>query len=311
MEFKHSPVMLRECIEALNIKEDGTYIDCTLGGGGHFTEIAKWLSEDGRLIGIDKDADAIEAYKKRNMKTRCEIDIVKSDFKDIKEVARELKLEGVDGILMDLGVSSYQLDEASRGFSYKNDAPLDMRMDREQKFTAETVVNDYSKEELARIIREYSDERWAGRIATAIVKERETSRIESTVRLSEIVKGAIPAAARRTGPHPAKRTFQAIRIEVNGELKMLEKALKDAKSILNKNGRLAVISFHSLEDRIVKKWIQDELHPCVCPKDIPVCTCNRRSDIIIAGKIVYPPKAEIDSNPRARSAKLRVIERVA
>lgn len=303
--------MLRECIEALNIKEDGTYIDCTLGGGGHFTEIAKWLSEDGRLIGIDKDADAIEAYKKRNMKTRCEIDIVKSDFKDIKEVARELKLEGVDGILMDLGVSSYQLDEASRGFSYKNDAPLDMRMDREQKFTAETVVNDYSKEELARIIREYSDERWAGRIATAIVKERETSRIESTVRLSEIVKGAIPAAARRTGPHPAKRTFQAIRIEVNGELKMLEKALKDAKSILNKNGRLAVISFHSLEDRIVKKWIQDELHPCVCPKDIPVCTCNRRSDIIIVGKIVYPPKAEIDSNPRARSAKLRVIERVA
>lgn len=303
--------MLRECIEALNIKEDGTYIDCTLGGGGHFTEIAKWLSEDGRLIGIDKDADAIEAYKKRNMKTRCEIDIVKSDFKDIKEVARELKLEGVDGILMDLGVSSYQLDEASRGFSYKNDAPLDMRMDREQKFTAETVVNAYSKEELARIIREYSDERWAGRIATAIVKERETSRIESTVRLSEIVKGAIPAAARRTGPHPAKRTFQAIRIEVNGELKMLEKALKDAKSILNKNGRLAVISFHSLEDRIVKKWIQDELHPCVCPKDIPVCTCNRRSDIIIVGKIVYPPKAEIDSNPRARSAKLRVIERVA
>lgn len=303
--------MLRECIEALNIKEDGTYIDCTLGGGGHFTEIAKGLSEDGRLIGIDKDADAIEAYKKRNRKTRCEIDIVKSDFKDIKEVARELELEGVDGILMDLGVSSYQLDEASRGFSYKNDAPLDMRMDREQKFTAETVVNDYSKEELARIIREYSDERWAGRIATAIVKERETSRIESTVRLSEIVKGAIPAAARRTGPHPAKRTFQAIRIEVNGELKMLEKALKDAKSILNKNGRLAVISFHSLEDRIVKKWIQDELHPCVCPKDIPVCTCNRRSDIIIVGKIVYPPKAEIDSNPRARSAKLRVIERVA
>lgn len=311
MEFKHSPVMLRECIEALNIKEDGTYIDCTLGGGGHFTEIAKGLSKDGRLIGIDKDADAIEAYKKRNRKTRCEIDIVKSDFKDIKEVARELKLEGVDGILMDLGVSSYQLDEASRGFSYKNDAPLDMRMDREQKFTAETVVNDYSEEELARIIREYSDERWAGRIATAIVKERETSRIESTVRLSEIVKGAIPAAARRTGPHPAKRTFQAIRIEVNGELKMLEKALKDAKSILNKNGRLAVISFHSLEDRIVKKWIQDELHPCVCPKDIPVCTCNRRSDIIIVGKIVYPPKAEIDSNPRARSAKLRVIERVA
>ena len=303
--------MLHECIEALNIKEDGTYIDCTLGGGGHFTEIAKRLSEDGRLIGIDKDADAIDAYRRRNVNTRCKVDIVKSDFKDIREVAAKTGIDGADGILMDLGVSSYQLDKASRGFSYKNDAPLDMRMDREQKFTAKTVVNEYSKEELTRVIREYSDEKWAARIAATIIREREEAEIESTARLSEIIKEAIPAATRRTGPHPAKRTFQAIRIEVNGELGMLEKTLKDAKAILNKNGRLAVISFHSLEDRIVKKWIQDELHPCICPKDIPVCACNRRSDIITVGKIICPSVDELDRNPRARSAKLRVIERVA
>ena len=251
MEFNHVSVLLNECLEALNIKEDGIYVDCTLGGAGHSSQIVKRLSNEGRLIGIDQDKDALRAAGER-LHNFSNVTFVHNNFHNIGAILEELEIEKVDGILMDLGVSSYQLDEGERGFSYMKDAPLDMRMNRENNFSAYDVVNDYSEEELYRIIRDYGEEKFAKRIANFIVTRRSEKNIETTLELVEIIKNAIPAKARREGPHPAKRTFQAIRIEVNSELSILNKAIEDGVNKLNKGGRMAIITFHSLEDRIVK-----------------------------------------------------------
>ena len=256
MEFNHVSVLLNECLEGLNIKENGIYVDGTLGGAGHSSEILKRLSKEGRLIGIDQDTDALKAAKER-LKDYSNVTFVHSNFSNIENVLNNLNIDGVDGILMDLGVSSYQLDEGERGFSYMKDAPLDMRMNRENDFSAYNVVNEYSEEDLYRIIRDYGEEKFAKRIASFIVENRQEKNIETTLELVEIIKNAIPAKARREGPHPAKRTFQAIRIEVNSELSILNKTIEDGVEKLNKGGRMAIITFHSLEDRIVKNKFRD------------------------------------------------------
>ena len=311
MEFKHVSVLLDECLEALNIKEDGIYVDCTLGGAGHSSQILKRLSNEGRLIGIDQDTDAIKAAKER-LKDYSNVTFVHNNFYNIGEIIDGLDLEaGVDGILMDLGVSSYQLDKGERGFSYMQDAPLDMRMNRENDFSAYEVVNEYSEEELYRIIRDYGEEKFAKRIANFIVTRRTEKPIETTLELVELIKDAIPAKARREGPHPAKRTFQAIRIEVNSELSILNKAIEDGVRQLNKGGRMAIITFHSLEDRIVKNKFRDLAVACRCPKEFPICVCNGKAQVkVISRKAIEPTKEEVEMNPRSRSAKLRVIEKL-
>lgn len=310
MEFKHVSVLLDECIEGLNIKEDGIYVDCTLGGAGHSSEIIKRLSKDGTLIGIDQDKDALKAAGER-LKDYENKKLVHSNFYQIGSVIEELGLEGVDGILMDLGVSSYQLDNAERGFSYMKDAPLDMRMNRDDEFSAYDVVNSYSEEELGKIIRNYGEDKFAKRIANFIVKAREEKPIESTLELVEIIKNAIPAKARREGPHPAKRTFQAIRIEVNGELRILNKTMEDGVKKLNKGGRMCIITFHSLEDRIVKLKFRELADPCTCPKEFPICNCGKTPEVkLIKRKAIEPTKEEVEANPRSRSAKLRIIEKL-
>ena len=310
MEFKHVSVLLDECINALNIKEDGIYVDCTLGGAGHSSEIVKRLSSDGRLIGFDQDKDALKAAGER-LKDYKNVTYVHSNFYAIYDVLTDLGIDGVDGILMDLGVSSYQLDNGERGFSYMQDAPLDMRMNRENEFSAYEIVNTYSEEELYRIIKEYGEEKFAKRIASFIVKNREEKNIETTLELVEIIKAAIPAKARREGPHPAKRTFQAIRIEVNSELSILNKTIEDGVGKLNKGGRMAIITFHSLEDRIVKNKFRDLAVSCRCPKEFPVCVCGEKAKVkVISRKAIEPTKEEVDINPRSRSAKLRVIEKL-
>lgn len=312
MEFSHVPVLYEECIKALDIKPDGIYVDGTLGGAGHASGVCTKLGKDGLFIGIDRDIDALNASQKRLLDsgTPCVKKFVQSNYADIKFVLRDLGIENIDGALLDLGVSSFQLDNPERGFSYMHDAPLDMRMNASDKFTAEDVVNDYSEKDLVRIIKDYGEEKWAARIAQFICDARSEERITTTGKLVEIIKAAIPAAARREGPHPAKRTFQAIRIEVNDELGALERAVSDFIDVLAPGGRLAIITFHSLEDRIVKDIFKNRLNPCTCPPEFPVCVCGKKPDVKkITGKPILPSDLELENNPRARSAKLRVIEK--
>ncbi|MEG1004219.1 16S rRNA (cytosine(1402)-N(4))-methyltransferase RsmH [Clostridium sp.] len=310
MEFKHVSVLLNECLEGLDIKEDGKYVDCTLGGAGHSSEIIKRLSKDGLLIGIDQDKDALKAAGKRLEEYDNKV-LVHNNFHNIGEIIDELGVGKVDGILMDLGVSSYQLDEGERGFSYMKDAPLDMRMNRDIDFSAYDIINGYSETELYKIIKDYGEERFAKRIASFIVTRRAEKPIETTLELVDIIKSAIPAKLRREGPHPAKRTFQAIRIEVNGELRILNKAIEDGVSKLNKGGRMAIITFHSLEDRIVKLKFRELANPCTCPREFPICNCGKVATVkLIKRKAIEPSEEEVLENPRSRSAKLRVIERI-
>ena len=311
MEFKHVSVLFEECMEYLRIRPDGVYADGTLGGGGHSEGICKRLDDAGCLIGIDRDEDAIEAARGRLEKYSCEKHFVQSNYADIAGVLESLGFAGLDGAILDLGVSSFQLDNKNRGFSYMQDAPLDMRMDRGSELTAEKVVNEYSRKELSEIIRRYGEEKWASRIAGFIENARKERPITTTNQLVEIIKAAIPASARREGPHPAKRTFQAIRIEVNDELGQLKRAVEEFIKVLKPGGRLCIITFHSLEDRIVKEAFAKHADPCTCPKDLPVCVCGKKPDITkVTSKPVVPGPEELEANPRARSAKLRVAEKI-
>lgn len=311
MEFNHKSVLFDECMEHLDIKPGGIYVDGTLGGGGHSSGICERLGSEGLLIGIDRDEDALAAAKERLAEYQCKKLFVQSNYSDIKDVLSENGIDGIDGALLDLGVSSFQLDNADRGFSYMQTAPLDMRMNRRDGLTAYDVVNTYSRQELTDIIKKYGEEKWASRIATFITDRRKEKPIENTEELVEIIKAAIPAKARREGPHPAKRTFQAIRIEVNDELGQLKKAVGDFCDVLNPGGRLCIISFHSLEDRIVKDIFNERFDPCICPKDFPVCVCGRKPQIKkITKKPIVAGEDELEENPRARSAKLRVAEKI-
>ncbi len=308
MEFKHVSVLLDECLEGLNIKDNGTYVDCTLGGAGHTGEILKQL-KNGKLIGIDQDQDAL-ANAKVKLKDYPQVTLVHDNFENLKQILDRVAPDGVDGVLMDLGVSSYQLDQGERGFSYMKDAPLDMRMNREDVLSAYEVVNTYDEAAIARIIRDYGEENWAKRIAQFIVKRREAGPIETTFELVEVIKKAIPAKARRDGPHPAKRTFQAIRIEVNRELAIIRQTILDAVEALKPEGRLAIITFHSLEDRIVKSTYRELMDPCNCPKPMP-CICGKKPTVkVLTKKPILPSEEEITENPRSRSAKLRVLEKI-
>ena len=309
MEFTHKSVLLDECIEALNIRPDGVYVDGTLGRAGHSREIVQKLTT-GRLICIDRDMAAIDAAKERLAPWMERVTLVHGNFADLGEVLREKEIAGVDGMLFDLGVSSPQLDDASRGFSYMQDAPLDMRMDKTAALTAYEVVNAWSYEELRRILFEYGEERYAPAIAKAIVRARETRPVETTLELVDLIKSAMPPAALREKQHPAKRSFQAIRIAVNGELDALPPMLKSATEALNPGGRLAVITFHSLEDRIVKRAMQDMARGCTCPPEFPVCICGKKPKLkLLTRKPIVSGEAELEENPRARSAKLRVAEK--
>lgn len=310
MEFKHTSVLLNEVLENLNVRPDGIYADGTLGGGGHAAAICAQLSQKGIFIGIDRDRDALAAAALTLQPFPCRIHLVHRTYEEVGAALADLGIEQIDGALLDLGVSSYQLDNPERGFSYMNDGALDMRMNDADPRTAALVVNTATQQELARILRVYGEERWAARIASFIVEARKKAPIETTFQLVEIVKAAIPAAARREGPHPAKRTFQALRIEVNDELGQLERAIDRFIDVLAPGGRLAVITFHSLEDRIVKETFRRREQPCTCPKEFPVCVCGKVSDVRrVTGKPILPDPEEIESNPRSRSAKLRVIEK--
>ena len=310
MKFEHVSVLLNESIEGLNIKKDGIYVDGTLGGAGHSKEIVKRL-DNGRLIGIDQDINAINKAKEELKDYSDKVTIVQSNFRNIKEVLKELNIEKVDGVLLDLGVSSHQLDVAERGFSYNQDAPLDMRMDTSQDLTAWDVVNRYSEEEIHKIIREYGEENWASRIAKFIVEERRENTIDTTEQLVSVIKKAVPKGARSGGPHPAKRTFQAIRIEVNKELEILRDSVLDICDSLKPGGRVCIITFHSLEDRIIKKAYKELNKDCICPPELPICMCNHRRKLkIITRKPIISNEIELENNRRARSAKLRVAERV-
>lgn len=309
MKFKHISVLLNETIDSLNIKPEGIYVDCTLGGGGHSTEILKRLSPQGRLIGIDQDNDALKAASEK-LKEYKNVTYVHNNFYNIDDILEELNINEVDGIMMDLGVSSYQLDEASRGFSYMSEAPLDMRMDRSKSFSAYDVINSYSEQELFKVIIEYGEDSFARNIARSIVKKRKDKPIETTKELVEIIDKAIPNKFKKNG-HPAKKTFQAIRIEVNKELDILDKAINDSVNRLKKGGRLSIITFHSLEDRIVKNKFKQLQNPCTCPPDFPVCVCGKKPVInIITRKPVEPTEEEKKENSRSKSAKLRVCEKI-
>lgn len=309
MEFKHIPVLLKETIDSLNIKQDGIYVDCTLGGGGHSLEILKRLSDKGKLIAIDQDISAIN-WSEERLKNFKNIIYVHNNFYNIQQILKELKIDKVDGVIMDLGVSSYQLDEGKRGFSYMKDAPLDMRMNRDSSLSAYEIVNRYNEEELCRIIRDYGEENFSRRIAKFIVKAREEFPISTTLQLVDIIKKAIPLKFQKEG-HPAKRTFQAIRIEVNEELKILDKAVEDSVANLNTGGRIAVITFHSLEDRIIKSKFKMLENPCTCPADFPICVCGKKSIVkIINKKPIVPTEEEKSINPRSKSSKLRIAERI-
>ncbi|NLD19304.1 MAG: 16S rRNA (cytosine(1402)-N(4))-methyltransferase RsmH [Clostridiales bacterium] len=311
MDFKHVPVLYEECLESLAIKLDGVYVDGTLGGGGHAFGIGSKLSEKGMLIGIDRDEDALDAAARRLEPLGCDKVLVQSTYAEIRDVLEELGVQGIDGALLDIGVSSFQLDNRERGFSYMHDAPLDMRMNKEDSFSAYDVVNKYDKTQLTKVIRKYGEEKWASRISDFIINRRKTEEVRTTGQLVDIIKAAIPASARREGPHPAKRTFQAIRIEVNGELEQLQKAVDEFCDVLLPGGRLCIITFHSLEDRIVKECFNRRLNPCTCPKEFPVCVCGKKPDVIkVTGKPIISGKDELEENPRARSAKLRVIEKM-
>ena len=310
MVFHHIPVMMGEVISHLNLKQGGTYVDCTLGGGGHTLEIIKKIQPGGRVIGIDQDPSALEAARERLKGFEPSVTFVHSNFYRLKEMFVELGLDKTDGVLFDLGVSSPQLDAGERGFSYMQDAPLDMRMNPGDAVTAQTIVNEMTEQELTTIIRDYGEEKWARRIARFIVDYRENHPICKTGELVEIIKKAIPAGARREGPHPAKRTFQALRIAVNDELNRFEGALQDAVDILKPGGRVCVISFHSLEDRIAKEVFREMAKSCVCPPGLPICRCNKKQLVrVITKKPVLPTSEETEVNPRARSAKLRAAEK--
>jgi 16S rRNA (cytosine1402-N4)-methyltransferase len=309
MEFSHRSVLLDECIEGLAIRPDGIYVDGTAGGGGHSFAIASRL-KDGRLIAIDRDEAAIRAAGERLAPLGERATVVRSNFYEVAQVLDDLQIDKIDGLLLDLGVSSHQFDEAERGFSYRNDAPLDMRMDRRQQKSAFEVVNTYSEEELKRILFEYGEERFAGRIAARIVRERENAPIRTTFELSELIKAAMPAAA-RDGGHPAKRSFQAIRIEVNGELDVIAPTIESAVSRMRKGGRIAIITFHSLEDRIVKQAFAKLATGCTCPKSLPVCVCGNQPKVrLVSKKPILPSEQELLENPRSHSAKLRVVEKL-
>jgi len=312
MDFNHKPVLLDECIESLNIKSNGTYLDGTLGGAGHSLKILDRLDK-GTLVGIDQDEFAIETAGERLRRARsnAKIVLIKGNFRNMAQLLRENGIDGVDGILLDIGVSSHQLDEAQRGFSYNQDAPLDMRMDRSRELDAAAIVNTYDEKELRDIIREYGEEKWAARIASFVVKARETGRIETTGQLTDIIKAAIPAKARRDGPHPAKRTFQALRIAVNDELGALTDAIDSAVQILKPEGRLSIITFHSLEDRIVKNEFNKREKPCTCPPSFPVCVCGKKPELkVLTRKPILPSQEELALNPRSRSAKLRTAQKI-
>ena len=309
-EFYHVSVLLQECIDGLNIKPDGIYVDGTLGGAGHSSQIAARLTT-GRLIGIDRDQVALKAAGERLAPFGDRVTLVHSNFCEIKQVLQDLGIPGVDGILLDLGVSSPQLDDGERGFSYMADAPLDMRMNRKDALTAYHVVNQWSFEELRRILFDYGEERYAPKIASAICARREVKPIETTLELVDIIRGAMPAAALREKQHPAKRSFQAIRIAVNDELGSVEKVMRDAVDCLNPGGRLAIITFHSLEDRIVKVGMADAAKGCTCPPNFPVCVCGKQPKVkLISRKPIVSGDEELERNPRARSAKLRVCEKL-
>ena len=311
MEFNHYSVLLNETIENLNIKPDGIYVDGTLGGGGHAYQVASRLSEKGRLIGIDQDADAIAAAGERLKEFGDKITIIRSNYANMKEELHRIGVEKVDGIVLDLGVSSFQLDTPERGFTYRDEnAPLDMRMDDRQSLTAKDIVNGYSEMDLYRIIRDYGEDKFAKNIAKHIVQERAKKPIETTGELTEIIRASIPMKVQVTGGHPAKRTFQAIRIEVNQELTVLSESLDGMIDLLNDGGRLCVITFHSLEDRIVKNIFRKNEHPCTCPPEFPVCVCGKKSKgTVVTRKPILPGEEEMETNPRSKSAKLRVFEK--
>ena len=309
MEFKHKSVLLNETIDGLNIKPDGIYVDGTLGGGGHAYEVCRRLGEKGSIVGIDQDAAAIEAASARLKDFGEKVTIVRSNYCDMKSKLHELGIDKVDGIVLDLGVSSYQLDTAERGFSYREDAPLDMRMDTRQKMTARDIVNDYTEADLYRVIRDYGEDKFAKNIAKHIVQARAVKPVETTAELSEIIRASIPMKFQKKSGHPAKRTFQAIRIELNRELDVLRDSLDDMIDLLNPGGRLCIITFHSLEDRIVKSAVRKNENPCTCPPDFPVCVCGKKSKgSIITKKPILPSEEELEYNSRSKSAKLRIFE---
>ena len=312
MEFNHYSVLLNETIENLNIKPDGIYVDGTLGGGGHAYQVASRLSEKGRLMGIDQDADAIAAAGERLKEFGDKITIIRSNYANMKEELHRIGVEKVDGIVLDLGVSSFQLDTPERGFTYRDEnAPLDMRMDDRQSLTAKDIVNGYSEMDLYRIIRDYGEDKFAKNIAKHIVQERAKKPIETTGELTEIIRASIPMKVQVTGGHPAKRTFQAIRIELNKELEVLQDNLDDMIDLLNPGGRICIITFHSLEDRIVKTNFKRNENPCTCPSDFPVCVCGKKSKgKVVTRKPILPSEEELEVNSRSKSAKLRVFERV-
>ncbi len=311
MTFEHQSVLLYETVDSLQVKPDGIYVDGTLGGGGHALEVCRRLGEHGRLIGIDQDADAIAAASARLEEFRDRVTVVRSNYVEIGRVLKELGIEKADGIYLDLGVSSYQLDTPDRGFTYREeDAPLDMRMDQRKDKTAADIINHYSEQELYRIIRDYGEDRFAKNIAKHIVKARQEREIRTTGQLNEIIKAAIPAKVRATGGHPSKRTYQAIRIELNEELEVLNQAMDEMIDLLNPGGRLSIITFHSLEDRMVKNRFKTNENPCICPPDFPVCVCGRVSKgRVITRKPILPSREELEHNSRSKSAKLRVFER--
>lgn len=310
MEFNHVSVLLTETVDAVMNNPHGTYVDCTLGGAGHAMALGSQLSEDGLLIGLDQDSDALRVAEERLQSLKCRVMTIPTNFRYLKDALTERGIHEVDGFIFDLGVSSYQLDTSERGFSYMHDGPLDMRMDKEGSLTAATIVNTYDESELARIIWDYGEERWAKRIAKFIVEARAEKPLERTGELTSVIKKAIPAGARREGPHPAKRTFQALRIEVNQELTILHDTFVDAVSLLKPGGRIGVITFHSLEDRITKQTFKELSQGCICPPNLPVCVCNHTAVVKARNKAIEPSKEEVEANSRARSAKLRVAEKL-
>ncbi|MBR9943804.1 16S rRNA (cytosine(1402)-N(4))-methyltransferase RsmH [Clostridiaceae bacterium Marseille-Q3526] len=311
MTFSHTSVLLYETVDSLNIRPDGIYVDGTLGGGGHASLVLNRLGEQGRLIGLDQDADAIAAAGERLKEYGDRVTVIRTNYENIKDALASQGISGADGIYLDLGVSSYQLDTADRGFTYReDDAPLDMRMDQRNTQTAKDIVNGYSEMELYRIIRDYGEDRFAKNIAKHIVKARQKKEIETAGELTEIIKAAIPAKVRATGGHPSKRTFQAIRIELNRELQVLEQSIDTMIDLLNPGGRLSIITFHSLEDRIVKNKFRENENPCICPPEFPVCMCGRKSKgRVVTRKPVLPSEEELAANKRSKSAKLRVFEK--